>query len=169
MEQIIEHADTEEVFKVFSQERVGVQQRFVEQTAKRPTSAVWRGSGGAVLRRDVALVFMLCVSHGSFWTNFLRFYVKGDTDSEVHFLTGVVMAVVTTIVGFLPIFRTPSAWTSVLIFQPSSTHSCECSRAQGGKGPGRREVYFQVTRHTLTQTIRRLFWTYTVTSVKQRQ
>ena len=57
VEQIIEHAKEEEVFKVFSQDMVGVQQRFVEQTAKRPASAVWRGSGGAVrLLRD---------SHGS--------------------------------------------------------------------------------------------------------
>ena len=32
--------------KVFSQDKVGVQQRFVEQTAKRPAPAVWRGSGG---------------------------------------------------------------------------------------------------------------------------
>ena len=31
------------------------------------------------------------------------------------------------------------------------------------------EVYSQVTRHTIAQLIRRLLWTYTVTSVIQRQ
>ena len=38
------------VFKVFSQGKVGLQQRFVEQTAMR----LWRWSGGAVLWRDQA-------------------------------------------------------------------------------------------------------------------
>ena len=37
-----------------TEDKVGVQQRFVKQTAKCPTSAVWRWSGGAVLRRDEA-------------------------------------------------------------------------------------------------------------------
>ena len=53
-EQIIEDVGMEEIFKVFSQESEGFQ-RFVEQTMKqRHARAAWRGSDGAVLRREDA-------------------------------------------------------------------------------------------------------------------
>ena len=63
MEQIIEDPGTEEVFKVFSQGMVGVQQRFMSDTWTFSTSPL-------SFLQSLALVF--CANEGS-WSNFLRF------------------------------------------------------------------------------------------------
>ena len=48
---------------------------------------------------------------------------------------------------FSSIFRTPSGWTGVPMFQPSSAHSSACSKVREvPESPG---VVLQVTRHTL--------------------
>ena len=64
--------------------------------------------------------------HGGFRTSFSIFSVKVNSDPEVD--------------------AACSFHELLIIFQPSRTHSCECSRAPGGAG-SRREFDSRVTRH----------------------